>query len=59
MSCYDCVRPVRSSCELRSAADDRALVDRGQKNTERMLKALSCLLQFEHVKVVSEEPPKT
>jgi hypothetical protein len=44
---------------LRAAADDSALVDRGQKNTERMLKALLGALGFEHVKVVFEEPPKT
>ena len=44
---------------LRVAADDSALVDRGQKNTERMLKALLGALGFEHVKVVFEEPPKT
>lgn len=44
---------------LRAAADDSALVDRGQKNTERMLRALLGALGFEHVKVVFEEPPKT
>lgn len=44
---------------LRAAADDSALVDRGQKNTERMLKALLGALGFEHVKVVFEEPPTT
>jgi hypothetical protein len=44
---------------LRAAADDRALVDRGQKNTERTLKALLGALGFEHVKVVFEEPPTT
>jgi len=43
----------------RAAADDRALVDRGQKHTERMGKALLGALGFEHVKVVFEEPPKT
>jgi hypothetical protein len=41
------------------AADDRARVDRGQKNTERMLRALLGALGFEHVKVVFEAPPKT
>ena len=41
---------------LQAAADDRALVDRGQKNTERMLKALLGALGFGHVKVVFEEP---
>ena len=50
---------VLSSCELRAAADNSALADRGQKNTERMLKALLGALGFEHVKVVFEEPPKT
>ncbi len=39
----------------RAAADDSALVDRGQ----RMLKALLGAPGFEHVKVVFEEPPKT
>jgi hypothetical protein len=53
------VGQVLSSCELRAAADNSALVDRGQKNTERMLKALLGALGFEHVKVVFEEPPKT
>ena len=49
----------RSSLGERAAADDSALVDRGQKNTERMLKALLGALGFEHVKVVFDEPPKT
>lgn len=44
---------------LRAAADDSARVDRGQQNTERMLKVLLGALGFEHVKVVFEEPPKT
>ena len=44
---------------LRAAADDRALVHRGQKNTERMLRALLGALGFEHVTAVFEEPPKT
>jgi hypothetical protein len=44
---------------LRAAADDSALVDRGQKNTERMLRALQGALGFEHAKVVFEGPPKT
>ena len=44
---------------LQAAADDSALVDRGQKNTERMLRALLGALGFEHVRVVFEEPPKT
>jgi hypothetical protein len=50
---------VLSSCELRAAADNSALVDWGQKNTERMLKAVLGAPGFEHVKVVFEEPPKT
>ena len=50
---------TRTISWLRAAADDSALVDRGQKNTERMLKALLGALGFEHVKVVFEEPPKT
>ena len=44
---------------LPAAADDRALVDRGQKNTERMLRARLGAFGFEHVKVVFEEPPTT
>ena len=44
---------------LRAVADDSDPVDRGQKNTERMLKAQLGALGFEHVKVVFEEPPKT
>ena len=50
---------TRTLSWLRAAADDSALVDRGQKNTERMLRALLGALGFEHVKVVFEEPPKT
>ena len=49
----------RSRILARAGADDSALVDRGQKNTERMLKALLGALGFEHVKVVLEELPKT
>jgi hypothetical protein len=45
--------------KLRAAADDSAVTARGQKNTERMLKALLGALGFEHVTVVFEEPPKT
>ena len=44
---------------LRAAADDSALVDRGQEETERMLKARLGALGFEHMKVVFEEPPNT
>jgi hypothetical protein len=44
---------VLSSCELRAAADNSALLDRGQR------KALLGAPGFEHAKVVFEEPPKT
>lgn len=45
--------------KLRAAAHDSALLDRGEKNTRRMLEALLGALGFEHVKVVFEEPPAT
>ena len=40
-------------------ASFREFVARGQKNTERMLKALLGALGFEHVEAVFAEPPKT
>ena len=48
-----------ASVALGCRRSQNAVMSRGQKNTERMLKALLGALGFEHVEAVFAEPPKT